>query len=136
MQRCRWGFIGQIAGLGLILIVLVGCGGGTPSSRTLTAADNGATVQMAVGEELVVQLESNPSTGYGWQVTGGDAAVLAQQGDAVYTAGGTAPGSPGTEAFRFRGVAAGSTTLALGYSRPFEPDNPPAATFAVQVTVE
>ncbi len=79
MLRCRWGTRWRIAGLGLLVLVLTGCGGKVPATRTLTAADNGTTVQMAVGDELVIQLTRNPSTGYGGSVVAGDPAVLAHR---------------------------------------------------------
>ncbi len=125
--------------IGFILIggVLAACGERTPPAPTnLTAADNGRDVTLQVGAELVLTLEGNPTTGYGWEVEQVDAAVLAQQGEPEYTAAANIPGSGGVFVFRFTAQAAGSTPLVLGYSRPFEPDTPPIEVFTVQITVE
>ena len=129
-----WGYV-----IGFILIgcMLAACGGNTPPAPTnLTVADNGRDVTLQVGAELVLTLEGNPTTGYGWEVEQVDAAVLAQQGEPEYTAAANIPGSGGVFVFRFTAQAAGSTPLVLGYSRPFEPDTPPIEVFTVQITVE
>jgi hypothetical protein len=46
-------------------------GGNTPQEFQLTEQNNGQAVDIN-GEVLVLNLESNPSTGYGWQVQGLD----------------------------------------------------------------
>ena len=48
------------------------------------AAVNGSQVELASGQELEVTLESNPTTGYSWEVVEVDKAVLIQVGDAEF----------------------------------------------------
>ena len=45
-------------------------------SVAVTEAQNGKTVVVEKGASLVITLESNPSTGYGWQVGKNDDAIL------------------------------------------------------------
>jgi predicted secreted protein len=108
-----------------------------PADITLTNSDSGAPVSIKAGQTLAVRLDSNPSTGYVWQVRQADGAVLILQGDPQYIAPADAPpGAGGVQVFRFTAATAGQSTLTLVYRRPFEPDAAPAQTFSVQVTVE
>jgi len=84
-----------------------------------------------------VRLDSNPTTGYSWQVSAVNGAVLRQQGDPQFLRPVDAPlGAGGVLIFRFVAASAGQTRLALVYRRPFEPNAKPADTFSVQVTVQ
>lgn len=109
--------------------------------KMLTKADNGSKVSLKLGDSLSIELESNPSTGYSWQVSGADQSVLAAAGEPQFNlpSGATArPGAPGTQTFVFNAVGKGTTTLSLIYVRPWEKDVTPTPpnTFSVQVTVE
>jgi inhibitor of cysteine peptidase len=147
MRRCRTNAfltvaLATLAGLGLAACAAPA--GSTPAAgepgtaMTITDADNGKPVQLAVGQQLVVKLGSNPTTGYGWSITQPGTPQLVALGEPVYEQD---PGSQGmagaggTQAFTFNAEAAGETTLTLAYARPFEPNEPPANTFSVPVTV-
>ena len=113
-----------------------GAGDTVPGDVTVTASGSAA---LKVGQTLVITLASNPSTGYGWTVSGApDSAVLAQDGDITYTATNpdvVMPGSGGSETVRFTATAAGTTTVVLDYRRPWETDVPPVETVTIDVTV-
>lgn len=119
----------------LILALFNGCG---DQDKLITASDNGSEIRLRTGETLTVRLDSNPTTGYSWQVMEIDNTVLGQEGDPEYKAdpgsGGLA-GAGGEETTRFKALGAGKTTLTLGYMRPWE-DLPPIETFRIQVVVE
>jgi len=109
----------------------------SPADRTLTNSDDGMTIGLKAGQILAVRLDSNPSTGYSWQVSQVDAAVLKQQGEPQFIHPADAPpGAGGAQVFVFTAAAGGSTTLTLVYKRPFEPDVAPVQTFTVHVTVD
>ena len=133
-----------------VLVLAAGCassGSAAPDADTdrggedtvvLGAADNGSQAELAAGQELEVTLESNPTTGYSWEVAEVDGSVLAQVGDAEFK---EAPkedeqmvGVGGTETFCFSS-STGETTLTLVYHRPWEEDVEPLETFTVQVVV-
>jgi inhibitor of cysteine peptidase len=102
----------------------------------LTNVDNGKPVALKVGESLAITLDSNPSTGYSWQVSRLKRAILHQQGEPQYTPPAQPmPGAGGQHIFQFVAVGVGRTTLTLVYKRSFEPDVAPAHRFTVQVTV-
>ncbi len=105
----------------------------------LTDSDNGASVKLRNGGELVISLESNPSTGFAWVIAEPAPAALESQGDPEYVppAGATpAVGAAGTEIFTFKATAEGSAELALEYRRGFEPDVPAEKTFSVTVEIK
>jgi inhibitor of cysteine peptidase len=104
----------------------------------LAAADNGSQVELSSGQVLEVTLESNPTTGYSWEVSEVDEAVLTQMGDVEFQEapkeGEQLVGVGGTETFRFAS-ATGQTTLTLVYHRSWEKDVEPLETFTVEVVV-
>jgi len=119
----------------LALVFFSGCG---TNEAQATQADNGRQITLQPGEVMTITLESNLTTGYGWQVLKIDNAILVQEGDPIYE---QSPGSAGlvgaggTETFRFKAVASGEITLELGYMRPWE-SVPPIETYTVQVVVQ
>jgi len=106
-----------------------------PSEVRLGDADNGRQVELKMGQQLVVSLEGNPSTGYTWEVTEVDAKVLRQSGEPEFQPQSNLPGAPALITLRFQTVGAGTTDLKLAYRRPWEKNTPPAQTFAVRVSV-
>lgn len=93
-------------------------------------------IRLSVGEEVTIRLESNRTTGYQWTaVTEPDAAVATVVSTSYRPGDSDAVGAGGTQDFVVRGVAAGTTTLELGYSRPWEEGTPPAQTASFPITV-
>jgi inhibitor of cysteine peptidase len=125
--------------LGALFVILVLTGGCNASQINLDDTHNNTQQEVVRGQELIVTLASNPSTGYRWEVAEADKAVLHQVGDAEFKS--SAPSNPplvgagGTETFRFESIGAGTTTLKLVYHRSWEKDVPPIKTFTVQVVV-
>lgn len=101
----------------------------------LDIGDNGSTVELNKGQVLVISLESNPSTGFTWEVAELDTHILHQIGETEFQPGSNAPGAPGMQILRFEAENAGQTPLKLVYHRPFETDMPPLRTFSIQVIV-
>ena len=100
-------------------------------------ADNGCQVVLYNGQVLVVDLESNASTGYRWEVAEVDDAVLEQTGH-EYQAGWFAvlsPGAGGKEVWRFLARSSGSTALTLEYKPGYKEGAQPARVFSVRVVV-
>jgi inhibitor of cysteine peptidase len=111
-----------------------------PGSEVIIGAeDDRSQVELRAGQVLVVTLESNPTTGYSWEVSEVDEAVLSQIGEAEFQEapqeGEQMVGVGGIETFRFES-APGTTTLTLVYHRSWETDVEPLETFTVEVTVE
>jgi inhibitor of cysteine peptidase len=88
---------------------------------------------------VVVTLDSNPTTGYCWQVIQLDASKLHLVGKPEYKTGagtGGLVGASGTETFTFQAVGSGQTTLILGYMQPWEETIQPEETFFIHFLIE
>jgi len=101
--------------------------------------DDSSQVELEQGQILVVTLESNPTTGYRWEVVETQESILEQMGEAEFKPSQTGEpplvGAGGWEIFRFKGISAGQMTLKLGYHRPWEEGVEPIKTFSIQVVV-
>lgn len=118
----------------LALVMVAGCTSLPPV--TLDGNANGKRVELARGQELVLSLEENPTTGFRWEVVQNAAAVMELLGEGQYAATPTGRvGSGGTTTWRFKAAQTGSDTLRLVYRRSWEKDQPPAETFSCTVHV-
>ena len=111
----------QVAAFLCGLSFLGGCGAGSlgQSTVTVTEANNNTTVTVPLGGLLVVQLPSNPSTGYQWEVTAIDNTTLTQDGQVQYVPSQPITvGSGGTSVFTFAALSTGNTAIQLQYIPP------------------
>jgi predicted secreted protein len=104
----------------------------------LDVQDDSSNVTAQVGDRLIVGLRATPSSGYSWQTTTIDTESLEfVQEQFLFDNASDLAGAPGTSVLEFKAVAAGSSTLELGYSQAGAPTGtPPAQTFSVNVLVE
>jgi inhibitor of cysteine peptidase len=105
----------------------------------LTADNDGETVELSVGQEFTIALESNPSTGYGWEVLPMPEPVVKQVGEAEFKqdeTSGRRVGVGGTATFRFKAVEAGNGPLKLVYRRSWETEVEPIKSFSVKIVVK
>ncbi|MFO7590976.1 MAG: protease inhibitor I42 family protein [Acidimicrobiia bacterium] len=111
-----------------------GGGGGEDASGPSVYTRSGETISVEVGEEFVILLESNPSTGYEWSVTEQppEVRLVSQRYDPPAE---QIPGRGGQEELRFAARKAGRATLELVYARSFEPDVPPAETATFELRI-
>lgn len=99
---------------------------------------NGKEVALKIGQQLIIDIPGNPTTGYIWRAAKLESAVLESAGDPKYQTRPHAPameGVGGTFTFTFRAKEAGQATINLGYIRPWEKDVPPVQTFTLKATV-
>ena len=129
------------------LVCLAGCssqagsGSGTsvgvPTRMEVGPEADGTTVQLARGQQLDVELPSNPSTGFNWFVSGSLPSQLTSVTDSYEATGEpNVVGSGGTRVLSYSASSSGTGTLKLDYDRPFEKGVPPAKTFTLTVTVQ
>ncbi len=99
--------------------------------------DDGGQVELETGQVLVVTLESNPTTGYRWEVDQIQTSILVQMGETEFEPfeeDKPAVGTGGWEIFRFKAVSTGQMTLNMAYRKSWEEDEP-LKTFSVDVIV-
>ena len=123
-----------------IIVALVGlcvasCGSdGAQTPVVLDVSDSGSAITFAVGDTFEVQLDSNPTTGYGWIVAEQPEGITVQSSD--FEAPDTSlVGAGGVEVFVFEATAAGSGTLRLDYVRSFDDPPVPADTVEYDLTI-
>jgi inhibitor of cysteine peptidase len=101
----------------LTLGLMAGCVG------VKTYKDVGEDITIGVGQEFIIALGSNPSTGYSWQASYDETALELVGGEPEYEADETdeaVVGAGGTELFRFLTLKTGEAEITMTYARPWE----------------
>jgi inhibitor of cysteine peptidase len=105
------------------------------STTRVTADASGTTVVLHVGDTLEIELDGNPTTGYGWEIIPDESGVLTVTSDPTYAADSELIGSGGAYLFSFTADKAGETDVNLVYGRPWEADVAPMTSFTLHVVV-
>jgi inhibitor of cysteine peptidase len=95
-------------------------------------------INVAVGDTFAVNLCSNPTTGFQWSESAqiSDPTVL-QQTDHKFVSPDTgAVGVPGKEAWTFKALKKGTSTVSMEYGRPWEGGEKGEWTFNLTVVVK
>lgn len=105
-----------------IAVVLLGaCGKPKPAAEiAATQASLGGTVDLHVGQTLVLKLDENPTTGYQWRCTWAPEAALKLVDSSYQQPGPAVPGAGGVHTFWLRGLQSGEATVTLQYGRWWE----------------
>ena len=97
------------------------------------------TTHLAVGATLTIDLCSNATTGYGWEPpTVADPAVVTVVSSAYEAPAAASPpvvGAAGRQVVTIKGLAAGTTTVAMTYGQPWAGGTKGAWTYQLTVTV-
>jgi predicted secreted protein len=103
----------------------------------LDNAKDGTRVVLERGGELKVLIDTNLSSGLQWDMPAKVAPVLAPIGQGIYVGKGAVRDVHlgGTNIFRFRAEAPGTTTLEFAHRRIGEPTAAPARTIHYEVIV-
>lgn len=113
----------------LLAILLAAC-------KSTTEIGPKGLVETSVGKEFKIVLDSNPSTGYHWEIVGDLDDKVVEFVSKDYRADQpAAPGSGGSDVWVFKAVGTGDTTITLGYYPP-DPSAEPAQTQTFTVTVK
>ncbi len=140
-----------VAVVALLLVTAAACStedesSKSPSTSTTTSAGSAACrgcavygegdteISVAGGDDFVIELESNASTGYEWRATSSDEAVVSEQHREYVKPSTDRLGAPGQQRFVFSAGSAGSAALTLLYARGFE-DGADAREVTYSVTV-
>lgn len=95
------------------------CGVGLTVYRFLSEDDGASPVFVRESEHVLVALEGNPTTGFGWEVTERPGFLMPVEGTA-YRSSSELPGAGGTFFFRYEATEPGTGTLSFAYRRPWE----------------
>jgi len=97
----------------------------------------GETVALNSGCRFAVRLQSNPTTGYGWQLAKplDEKIVVLVTNDYIHSES-RLMGAGGHEVWLFKAVGQGRVEIVLKYVRPWEKDQLPAETNVFTVVVK
>ena len=112
----------------------------SPQNILLTESDSGRTLDLCVGDTIVVALEANGTTGFDWYPRhgAGDVQILAEKGDRYVVDPDAADvrrpvaGHGGSHYFAYRVIGPGICGIALDYKRSWEKKDP-AKVFEVMI---
>jgi len=87
-------------------------------SIQLSEADSGRRIQLHQGDRIVLRLDSNPTTGFNWEMQPNADFAVSQR---HLVNAGAAPGSGGGDVFELTAQSAGHNgSLGFLYRRPWE----------------
>ena len=103
----------------------------SPQDIFLTESDSGRTLDLRVGDTIVVALEANGTTGYDWYPRRGvgNVQILAEKGDRYVVdpdpySGKPVAGQGGSHYFAYRVIGPGVCGIAIEYKRSWEKKDP------------
>jgi inhibitor of cysteine peptidase len=105
---------------------------------SLTKANNGQSIEVRQGDEVILRLPENPTTGYGWHI---DRADGLSPESSEHTTGSDQPdagprfGQGGVREFRFRAKEPGARRLDLKHWRDWEGERSVTERFGVDIRI-
>lgn len=117
--------------LPLSLLLLAGCASQPKPVVSLENERDCKPLALHQGQELVLMLPSNPTTGFRWEMRNAASNLLRSLGPEVYAnpENSDLVGGAGQSTWRFRVIASGEAHLQLVYRRPWEAEAAPEQTF-------
>lgn len=113
-----------------VALMLVGC-----VEEPAVYIDQGQTISTEIGEEFVVALDANPTTGYNWEESYDETALKLVE--KTFELGESDKkgliGAGGIENFRFKAIGKGTTEITLVYKRLWEQEIAAQAVFKVDI---
>lgn len=105
------------------------------SEILITQPDRGSTVEANQGDVIVVHLEENLTTGYGWEIGVIDSSIIELLDSDYSETPGISMGRGGTRTFRFRAKSSGRGPIQLRLRRSWEPVDSAIEHFEVNIRV-
>jgi inhibitor of cysteine peptidase len=105
-------------------------------TTTVTREDHNKTTEVALGGQLVIALEENPTTGFVWAVEERDPGVLELESSQCAAAEGASIGRGCQRRFAYRAIKTGRVELRFKLWRPWEGDRSVVDQFATVIRVE
>jgi predicted secreted protein len=110
------------------------------ATTIITIADRGGAVHLKAGDQLILRLKSNPTTGYMWYVHPHSTPLLKLLRQSQIRAVGPSTrqrlGRPGLQVFTFEARRSGDGILLLHYVRSWEKPSPNEEQFQIHVFIQ
>lgn len=121
--------------LPLSLALLAACASAPKQNVTVDNQD-ACPLALKNGQNLILSLPSNPTTGYRWAIQDSAGGVLRALGPEVYSSTESGViGGGGQSTWRFQAFAGGQGRLRLTSQQPWAPEAEPVETFECAITV-
>ena len=122
--------------LPLSLALLAACAS-SPKQNLTVEKQSECPLRMSNGQNLILTLPSNPTTGYRWAIQDSAGGVLKALSPEVYSNPEDAGivGSAGISTWRFQAFALGTGRLRLTYSQPWAPEVTAVQSFDCAIAV-
>jgi inhibitor of cysteine peptidase len=99
-------------------------------------SDPSKPIEVKIGQEFLITLDSNMTTGYQWQlVKPPDIGIVELLNNEYRAPRNKIIGAGGQEIWSFKAVAPGKTIISMKYVRPWEKDVPPVKNVQFQIIV-
>lgn len=118
----------------LCLFFSISCG-----VKKIDYEDNGKTVSVEKGKSFSIILESNPTTGYDWYISGDSQMGNIDLIDSDYEQSSKNKklvGAGGSKIFTFEAMQSGSALISLEYKRDFEEGVEPIDRFSININID
>lgn len=118
------------------MLLVAGC---MPAGKTFTSANDGESINLKLNETIKIKLDSNPTTGYSWNLSDKTSTATISQLSSDYKTSSSdkeVVGAGGYDTITFKAIAKGNTTIILTYNKSWEEEVEPIETFKLNVTVE
>lgn len=128
----------MLAGV-LAVSAVAGCGGSGTSANGKTFKITDTSIEAKVGDQFIIELESNATTGFQWGISGSLNPTVVTKVRSIYVPGPNAKkmvGAGGVERWTFKAVGKGTGKIAMIYSQPFDKTAKPAKTVTFNVNVQ
>jgi len=114
----------------LIICLLAGC------VEVKTYTDSGQTIDIGVGQQFVIALGSNLTTGYSWQESYDETMLELVKWNYEEEPEEGVVGAGGVEYFRFKALEEGETEITLTYKQTWEEPTPQDLTKVFTVNID
>lgn len=122
-----------------ILMLALFFSGCSAAGKTLTEKNNGDSINLKIGDDIEIKLESNPTTGYSWFLSDKfDSAIVSVTGPIYMESKNNKElvGAGGYEIFTIKAISKGKTSIILNYKRPWEEEVEPIETFEINISID
>ena len=112
----------------LVVSLIAGCGG------VEVYADSEQVINTTVNQEFIIALDSNPTTGYGWEASYDENMLSLEKEE--YNPDAKAPGlvgAGGTQYYQFQALKVGETEITVTYKRSWETEYYEQKVFTVDI---
>jgi inhibitor of cysteine peptidase len=127
----------RLFGLLIAVTSLTAAGCGSSKSSPHIFGDSASEIRVKVGDDFVIELDSNATTGYTWQFDSrlNSAVMTLVEQRYVAPKDSGKVGAGGTQRFTLHATGAGTATTRLVYVRPWEQPLVPAREKSYSITV-